>query len=99
MITNPLQFLTGWQGYAAAVLVSAAVAAVGAWTVQGWRYGEQIAGMERDQAQATAERNQKAADAQALARAVENARQNKIEGIVNEANQKAAQAAADATAR
>jgi hypothetical protein len=62
-----------------------------AWTAQGWRYGEQIAGIERDQAQAVA-------DAQSLARATEHRRQAAIEGVQNAANEKIAAASADAAA-
>lgn len=47
--------LAGWKGYAAASLISAAVAAGATWAVQGWRYGAQIANIERDQARGGAE--------------------------------------------
>ncbi|WP_368639448.1 hypothetical protein ABRZ04_10435 [Castellaniella ginsengisoli] len=50
MIAAALKALAGWKGYAAAALAGALVAGGAAWTVQGWRYGAQIAGMERDQA-------------------------------------------------
>jgi len=79
--------LTGWKGYAAVAIIAAA----GAWTVQGWRYGEKVAGIERDQAQAVS-------DAQGLARATERRRQAAIEGVQNAANEKIAAASADAAA-
>lgn len=37
----------------AAALISAAIAAVGAWQVQSWRYGEQIASMKQAASEAT----------------------------------------------
>ncbi len=80
-------FLTGWRGYA----LVAALAFAAAWTVQGWRYDAEIAGMERDQAQ-------QIADAQALARATEQARWAAREGVINDAKKQAALAAADAAA-
>jgi len=84
-----LKALAGWRGYAAAAVVAGVLAGGAAWTVQGWRYGAKIAGMERDQAQ-------QIADAQALARATEQARWSKREEIINDAKTQAAAAAADA---
>src|SRR5690606_27057290 len=89
MIAAALKALAGWKGYAAAALVGALVAGPAAWTVQGWRYGAEIAGIQRDQAQ-------QIADAQALARATEQARWTKREGVINDAKEQAAVAAADA---
>ncbi|WP_368641786.1 DUF2514 family protein [Castellaniella ginsengisoli] len=89
MIAAALKALAGWRGYAAAALVGALVAGPAAWTVQGWRYGAEIAGIQRDQAQ-------QIADAQALARATEQARWSKREEIINDAKTQAAAAAADA---
>lgn len=43
-----IEALVGWKGYAMSALVSAAVVGTGAWVAQGWRYGEKIAGMERN---------------------------------------------------
>lgn len=54
--------MTGWKGYAAATLAGAVVAGSMAWTAQGWRYSAQIAGIERDQAQAVAQAEQAARD-------------------------------------
>ncbi|WP_368647704.1 DUF2514 family protein [Castellaniella ginsengisoli] len=84
-----LKALAGWRGYAAAVLVGALIAGPAAWTVQGWRHDAKVAGMERDWAQ-------QIADAQALARATEQARWAKREGVINDAKTQAAVAAADA---
>lgn len=89
MITAALKALAGWRGYVAAALVGALVAGPAAWTAQGWRYDAKVAGMERDQAQ-------QIADAQALARATEQARWSKREEIINDAKTQAAAAAADA---
>ena len=89
MIAAAIRALSGWKGYAAAALVGALVAGSAAWTAQGWRYDAKIAGMERDQAQ-------QIADAQALARATEQARWVKREGVINDAKTQAAAALADA---
>lgn len=89
MIAAALKALAGWKGYAAAVLVGALLAGPAAWKVQGWRYDAEIAGMERDQAQ-------QIADAQALARATEQRRWTVREGVINDAKEQAAAAAADA---
>ena len=91
MIAAALKSLAGWKGYAAAALVGALVAGPAAWTVQGWRFGAKISGMERDQAQ-------QIADAQALARATERARWAAREGVIHDAKTQAAAAAADAAA-
>ena len=39
--------LAGWRGYAAAAFAGAAVA----WIAQGWRYGAEIAELQRQQAE------------------------------------------------
>jgi hypothetical protein len=63
-IAAAIRALAGWKGYAAAALVGALVGALvagpAAWTVQGWRYGAEIAGMERDKAQADAQASRQA---------------------------------------
>lgn len=89
MIAAALKALAGWRGYAAAGAVGAVLAGGAAWTVQGWRHGAEIAGIQRDRAQ-------QIADAQALARATEQARWAKREGVINDAKTQAAAAAADA---
>lgn len=91
MIAVVVRALAGWRGYAAAAAVAGVLAGGAAWTVQGWRYDAKISGMERDQAQ-------QIADAQALARATEQARWSKREEIINDAKTQAAAAAADAAA-
>ena len=55
--------LAGWRGYAAAAFAGAAVA----WIAQGWRYGAEIAELQRQQAEDDAQ-------AQATVAAVEAAR-------------------------
>ena len=44
--------LAGWRGYAAAAFAGAAVA----WIAQGWRYGAEIAELQRQQAERTTPR-------------------------------------------
>ena len=56
--------LAGWRGYAAAAFAGAAVA----WIAQGWRYGAEIAELQRQQAE------ENDAQAQATVAAVEAAR-------------------------
>jgi hypothetical protein len=66
MIAAAVRALSGWKGYAAAAVVAGVLAGGAAWKVQGWRYGAEIAGMERDQARADARASQQAlADIQA----------------------------------
>jgi hypothetical protein len=66
MIAAAVRALAGWKGYAAAALAGALVTGLAAWTVQGWRYDAEIAGMERDQARADAQASrQTLADIQA----------------------------------
>lgn len=48
--------------HAAAALIGAAIAATGAWQVQGWRLGGQIAGLKAAQAEAVAESERVARD-------------------------------------
>jgi len=48
--------------HVAAALAAAAVAATGAWQIQGWRLGEQMAQIEAAQAQAVADARQAAID-------------------------------------
>ena len=78
----------------ATAIVALFVGATGAWQVQSWRYGEQIAKLE---AQQETER----ATAQAAARTAEQAITTKYQGALNEAIQKQAglQAAADRARR
>lgn len=79
-----LALLTSWRGY---VLCACLGLACG-WLVQGWRMDTKIARMQADQAQ-------QMADAQALARATEQARWAKMEGIINDAKTQTAAALAD----
>lgn len=57
--------LAGWQGYAVAALIAGLAVGAAAWTVQGWRYGAEIARIERDQAQALAAAEQAARNEEA----------------------------------
>nr|WP_277399037.1 lysis system i-spanin subunit Rz [Achromobacter xylosoxidans] len=47
--------LAGWKGYAVAALVGGVVLGGAAWTAQGWRYGEQLAGLRAARADEVAE--------------------------------------------
>ena len=84
--------LMGWRGYAAAAIAGAAVA----WTVQGWRYGAEIAELQRQRAE------ENDAQAQATVAAVEAARTEgmrrmaAVEKARDDAQTLAAAAAADA---
>jgi len=55
-----LSLLAGWKGYAAACVLSALLAAGGTYYVASLGYRLAIAGMQRDQAQATAKDSQAA---------------------------------------
>lgn len=83
-----LAFLSGWRGYVLAVVISAVAAGIAAWTAQGWRYQSKIADIERSQAIAIA-------DAQELARKVEQARWQTREELINEAKRNEAAAVID----
>lgn len=76
-----------WKMYA----LAAAVGFGGAWTAQDWRYGRQIAQIERDQAQAMA-------DAEKRARAQETRWRTTIEGVQIDAREQLAQVADDIAA-
>lgn len=52
-----LSRLAGWRGYVAASAAAAVVAGGACWVVQGWRYGERIAVLERDQERGRADAN------------------------------------------
>lgn len=47
--------LVGWKGYAAAALAGGLALGAAAWTAQGWRYGEQLAGLRASRADEVAE--------------------------------------------
>ncbi|MGB3290915.1 MAG: DUF2514 family protein [Burkholderiaceae bacterium] len=81
--------LAGWKGYAAAAAIAGVLAGGVAWKVQGWRWDADVTGIERDQAT-------KLADATQLARKTEQARWAKREGVIHDAKEQAAAAAADA---
>ncbi len=85
----PAQCRLPIAGLAVAALM--ALSAYGAWQWQANAYGKQIAGMQRDQAQAQEQ-------AQAAARAEEQRRQTAIEGIRTDAKDQIKLAAADAAA-
>ncbi|QIM49002.1 DUF2514 family protein [Pusillimonas sp. DMV24BSW_D] len=82
-----IKALIGWKGY----VVAAALAGVGVWVVQGWRYDAKISRIETAQATALA-------NAQAKARQIEQASQAAIEEVAKNADEKIAVATADADA-
>lgn len=47
--------LAGWKGYAAAALAGGLALGAAAWTAQGWRYSEQLAGLRAARADEVAE--------------------------------------------
>ena len=73
----------------AAAIVGAAIAAVGAWQVQGWRYGEQIASINTKHAQ------QSEAAAKSALRMTEHYREN-ADAAVRKAEERLAQNKRDA---
>lgn len=82
-----LAALTGWRGY----LLASVVAALCAWYVQGLRYQQRIDRLHADAAQ-------QLADATQLARAAEQARWAKREGVIQDAKRETEAALADADA-
>ncbi|WP_367352520.1 DUF2514 family protein [Achromobacter animicus] len=88
--------MTGWKGYTAAVVVGALLAGGGAWTAQGWRYGAQIAEIERDHAKAWVSQAQATVTAVEAARTEEKRRTAAVEKQRDDAQKLAAAAAGDA---
>lgn len=84
--------LAGWRGYAAAAIAGAAVA----WTVQGWRYGAEIAELQRQQAEENDAQAQATVAAVEAARTEERRRTAAVEKARDDAQTLAAAAAADA---
>lgn len=91
------QALAGWKGYALVGLVAAAIASGAAWKAQGWRYGAEIADIERDHARARDDQAQATVTAVEAARTEERRRTAAVEKARDDA-QKLAAAAADAAA-
>lgn len=75
--------------HAAAAIIAAALAAAGAWQVQAWRYGEQIATIRADAAESTAR-------AEKAAQLVRETRQQDVNNAVKNATRRAQVARADA---
>lgn len=76
--------------HVAAGLLSAAIAAAGAWQVQNWRYGEQIAVMKKDASEATTKAVKAATDKMQV-------EQKRKDDAIAEANKRANYNAAAAT--
>lgn len=96
MITAALKKLAGWKGYAVAGLAGAMLVGGGAWAVQGWRYGAEIAGIERDHAKAWDDQAQATVSAVEAARTEERRRTAAVEKQRDDAQKRAAAAAGDA---
>lgn len=75
--------------HAAAALIAAALAAAGAWQVQAWRYGEQIATIRADAAESTAR-------AEKAAQLVRETRQQEVNRATQNAARRAQTARTDA---
>lgn len=88
--------LIGWKGYAAALAVGAIVAGGAAWKAQSWRYGAEIAGIERDHAKAWDDQAQATVTAVEAARTEERRRTAAVEEQRDVAKEQAAAAAGDA---
>lgn len=84
--------LAGWRGYAAVAIVGAVVA----WTAQGWRYGAEIAELQRQQAEENDAQAQATVAAVEAARTEERRRTAAMEKARDDAQTLAAAAAADA---
>lgn len=88
-----LGVLTGWRGYVAAAFAGAAVT----WIAQGWRYGAEIAELQRQQAEENDAQAQATVAAVEAARTEERRRTAAVEKARDDAQTLAAAAAADAT--
>jgi len=88
--------LVGWRGYAAAALAGAMLAGGAAWTAQGWRYGAEIAYIERDHAKARDDQAQATVTAVEAARTEGRRRTAAVEKQRDDAKKQAAAAAGDA---
>jgi regulator of protease activity HflC (stomatin/prohibitin superfamily) len=62
VLVEGLEVIPGLYTHAAALALGAALAGLGAWQVQAWRYDAQIADMQASHAQASADAAQKAMD-------------------------------------
>lgn len=77
-----------WKRYLVAFLLGAVLAAVAVWVIQGWRYGSQIAGIERDWALERDIQSRLYANEQDKVRAEEQRRFVAINEVSNEGQKK-----------
>lgn len=84
--------LTGWSGYAATALIGAVLA----WTAQAWRYGAELADVQRQRAEDRDAQAQATVAAIEAARTEERRRTAAVEKARDDAQTLAAAAAADA---
>lgn len=94
-----IKALLGWKGYAAVALVAAAAAGAGAWTAQGWRYGEKLASQDAGHAKVLEQLAHATVVSVQATRDIEHRRTAVVEKTRNDAIQLAAAARADAAAR
>lgn len=83
-------------GIAAIVVAASIASALAAWTVQGWRMGQQLEAAEVRHTQAMLDLEQTGREAVDAARAEEQRRTAEVQKAVDEANQVVARARADA---
>lgn len=88
--------LMGWRGYAAAFAVGGLIAGGAAWKAQSWRYGAEIADIERAHAEAWDDQAQATVTAVEAARTEERRRTAAVEEQRDVAKEQAAAAAGDA---
>lgn len=91
-----LASLGGWKGYAVVAGAALVVGTGAAWVAQGWRYGAEIADIERDHANEKSDQARATVDAIEAARTEERRRTAAVEKQRDDAQKLAAAAAGDA---
>ena len=88
--------LAGWKGYAIVAGAALVMGTAAAWVAQGWRYGAEIADIEREHANEKSDQAQATVDAIEAARTEERRRTAAVEKQRDDAQKLAAAAARDA---
>lgn len=91
-----LASLGGWKGYAVVAGAALVVGSGAAWVAQGWRYGAEIADIERDHANEKSDQARATVVAVEAARTEERRRTAAVEKQRDDAQKQAAAAAGDA---
>lgn len=91
-----LASLGGWKGYAVVAGAALVVGTGGAWVVQGWRYGAEIADIERDHAKEKSDQAHATVVAIEAARTEERRRTAAVEKARDDAKKQTANAVAAA---